>query len=340
VLLPCTWRAQDRYACTDTHVRPSSQSAMCGKSLCAYCVRDSVPWMRPRPASKPSSLIIRRNTTVRPLSRPCPALLGLARPRVRKVWQGACRACVSRHRRVVPRHCARPPPPAPLPSRLLLFTVWPDSAREGAEARARVYAVVGEHLGEQRCDGWSGGAAVGYGGLPNSQGFMEMDAAIMDGGAGAAAAKTSQPACNRLGAVCALPDQIRSSRPCRAATPASVRACALPQRRRCSSFMPRRARIECRAPARAGWQPMGVPPGSPSCSLAPASCRSIPPPPPLKLFWRAPFLACSAVAVARAVMDHSPHNVLVGQGALAFARRRGFAAQTSLSPGLLFILRL
>ena len=45
--------------------------------------------------------------------------------------------------------------------------------------------------------------AVGYGGLPNCNGLMEMDGAIMDGGA---PYPSHTP--NRLGAVCALPCQI------------------------------------------------------------------------------------------------------------------------------------
>lgn len=52
--------------------------------------------------------------------------------------------------------------------------------------------------------------AVGYGGLPNSQGWMEMDAAIMDGGASLeSTASAHQSPANRLGAVCALAEQMR-----------------------------------------------------------------------------------------------------------------------------------
>jgi isoaspartyl peptidase/L-asparaginase-like protein (Ntn-hydrolase superfamily) len=53
-------------------------------------------------------------------------------------------------------------------------------------------------------------------------------------------------------------------------------------------------------------------------------------------------LACGSVAalrdtlhpvsVARAVMEHTPHVLLVGEGALAFARARGFPAQELLTP--------
>ncbi|HTE04871.1 MAG TPA: N(4)-(beta-N-acetylglucosaminyl)-L-asparaginase [Planctomycetota bacterium] len=39
------------------------------------------------------------------------------------------------------------------------------------------------------------------------------------------------------------------------------------------------------------------------------------------------------VAVARAVMDHTPHVLLAGEGALEFARRMGFPEQDMLSPG-------
>jgi N4-(beta-N-acetylglucosaminyl)-L-asparaginase len=85
---------------------------------------------------------------------------------------------------------------------------------------------------------------VGYGGLPNRDGLMEMDAAIMDGGAGLG----GEPSVSRLGAVCALP------------------------------------------------------------------CQR------------------SAVTVARLVMDRSPHNVLVGEGALAFALSQGLKCEESLSP--------
>lgn len=95
---------------------------------------------------------------------------------------------------------------------------------------------------------------VGYGGLPNSDGSMEMDAAIMDGGAGVTTGRSADLAGGagdnqiRLGAVCALPDQR------------------------------------------------------------------------------------SAVTVARKVMDESPHNVLVGQGALAFAQHHGLQREDSLAP--------
>lgn len=41
----------------------------------------------------------------------------------------------------------------------------------------------------------------------------------------------------------------------------------------------------------------------------------------------------SAISVARAVMDKSPHNVLVGEGALDFARQCGIEIHDSLSPG-------
>ena len=61
--------------------------------------------------------------------------------------------------------------------------------------------------------------AVGYGGLPNSEGSMEMDAAIMDGGASPeSTGSPRQSTANRLGAVCALPEQIRLDLPHSAGT--------------------------------------------------------------------------------------------------------------------------
>lgn len=39
-----------------------------------------------------------------------------------------------------------------------------------------------------------------------------------------------------------------------------------------------------------------------------------------------------AISVARAVMDHTPHVMLVGEGATRFARDRGFPAATLLTP--------
>eukprot|EP00050_Salpingoeca_kvevrii_P020716 m.101933 g.101933 ORF g.101933 m.101933 type:complete len:360 (-) comp8981_c0_seq4:1536-2615(-) len=89
----------------------------------------------------------------------------------------------------------------------IVAATWPFSAPGAAEAGARLAA--GAALGEALAAGLgvieedpaTGGYFVGVGGLPNAEGVIQMDAAVMDGAA-----------C-RFGAVCALEEFVLRRRP-------------------------------------------------------------------------------------------------------------------------------